>query len=97
MAIEVKQQKSSNLGPFLIIAIILIIIGWLAWSFLKPSDFFKQPDIKDILPSSSQELIDAELNIGQVLNHRVFQTLAPHIIWPLEVPELGRPNPFKPF
>ncbi|MFA5360770.1 MAG: hypothetical protein WC320_02270 [Candidatus Paceibacterota bacterium] len=97
MAIEVKQQKSSNLGSFLIIILVLIMIGWLVWEFLKPSDFFKQPDIKDLLPASSQGLIEAELDINQVFNHPVFQTLSPHIVWPLEIPELGRPNPFKPF
>ncbi|MDD5760757.1 MAG: hypothetical protein PHF45_01740 [Candidatus Pacebacteria bacterium] len=97
MAIEVKQQKTGNLGSFLIIILILIMIGWLAWEFLKPSDFLKQPDIKDLLPSSSQELVEAKLDIGQVFNHPVFKTLTSHIIWPLEIPELGRFNPFKPF
>jgi hypothetical protein len=79
------------------IILVLIIIGWVGWSFLKPSKILKTPEIEDLLPSSSQELIEAKLDIGIILNNSVFQTLSSHITWPLDVPDLGRANPFKPF
>jgi len=97
MAIEIKKQKNNNILLYLFIILILSLIGWIGWSFLKPSDIFSKPDIEDLLPSSSQELIEAKLNIGIILNHPVFQTLSSHIAWPLDVPDLGRTNPFKPF
>jgi hypothetical protein len=97
MAIEIKKQKKNNIGLFLIIIFVLIIIGWIGWNFLKPIEILKKPEIKDLLPLSSQELIDAKLDIGKVLNNVVFQTLGSHITWPLDIPDLGRPNPFKPF
>jgi len=75
----------------------LIMVGWIGWNFLKPSRILKTPEVKDLLPSSSQELIEAKLDIGIVSNHPVFQELISHITWPLDVPDLGRANPFKSF
>jgi hypothetical protein len=97
MAIEIKQQKQSKLGSFLIIILILAILGWLGWNFLKPIEIFQEPSITDLLPDVSQELIYAELNIGKVFNHSVFQTLTSHVVWPLEIPNLGRENPFQAY
>lgn len=97
MAIEIKQQRQNNLGPILVIILVIVVIGWLGWNFLKPMEILQKPDIKDLLPDSSQELIYAELDISKVFNHSVFQTLTSHIVWPLEVPELGRINPFQAF
>ena len=97
MAIEIKKQKKNNIFLYLVIILLLIIIGWVGWSFFKPSDIFSKPDIEDLLPTSSQELIGAKLNIGIVSNNPIFQTLNPHIAWPLDVPDLGRINPFKSF
>lgn len=97
MAIEIKKQKKNNILLYLLIVFILFLVGWVGWSFLKPSKIFKTPEIKDLLPPSSQELIGSKLDIGIILNHPVFQTLNPHITWPLDVPDLGRPNPFKAF
>ena len=97
MAIEIKKQKKNNIFLYLVIILLLIIIGWVGWSFFKPSDIFSKPDIEDLLPTSSQELIEAKLDIGIVSNHPVFQTLNPHIAWPLDVPDLGRINPFESF
>ncbi len=97
MAIEIKKQKKNNILSYLVMILILIIVGWIGWSFFKPGEIFQKPDIENLLPSSSQELIEAKLDIGIILNHPVFQTLNPHITWPLDVPDLGRPNPFKHF
>jgi len=97
MAIEIKKQKKNNILSYLLIILVLFLVGWAGWSFLKPSKILKTPEIKDLLPSSSQELIEAKLDIGIILNHPVFQTLNSHITWPLDVPDLGRPNPFKSF
>ncbi|MDD3487744.1 MAG: hypothetical protein PHH35_00025 [Candidatus Pacebacteria bacterium] len=97
MAIEIRQNKQSNLGGLIIFILVLVIGGWLAWSFLKPIDLFQKPKIEDLLPSSVQELISAELNVSQIFNHPVFYTLTAHVVWPLEVPQLGRKNPFNPF
>jgi len=97
MAIEIKKQKKNNILLYLIVILFLIVIGWIGWSLFKPNDIFSKPEIEDLLPSSSQELIGAELNIGIVSNNPIFQTLNPHIAWPLDVPDLGRANPFKAF
>lgn len=97
MAIEIKQQKNSNLGVLLILVLILIIGGWLVWNFLKPIELLQKPKIEDILPHSTQQLMNIELNINQVFDHPVFNTLVSHIVWPLEIPSLGRENPFEPF
>jgi hypothetical protein len=97
MAIEIKKQKKNNVLLYIVIILGLIIVGWIDWNFLKPSRVFKTPEAKDLLPSSSQELIEAKLDIGIVSNHPVFQALISHITWPLGIPDLGRANPFKPF
>ena len=97
MAIEIKQQKKNNIFIYLVIILLLIMIGWVGWSFFKPSKIFSEPDIEDLLPTSSQELIEAKLDIEMVSNNPVFQTLNSHISWPLDVPDLGRVNPFKSF
>ncbi|MDD3098502.1 MAG: hypothetical protein PHU82_01580 [Candidatus Pacebacteria bacterium] len=97
MAIEIKQQKQSKLGTILLIIVVLAILGWLGWNFLKPIEIFQKPSISDLLPDASQELIYAELNIGRVFDHSVFKTLTSHIVWPLEIPDLGRANPFQSF
>ena len=97
MAIEIKKQKKNNTLLYLFIILVLFLIGWIGWSFFKPGEIFQKPDIEDLLPSSSQELIKVKLDIGIVSNHPVFQTLISHITWPLDVPDLGRANPFKPF
>ncbi|RLG15493.1 hypothetical protein DRN69_02930 [Candidatus Pacearchaeota archaeon] len=97
MAIEIKQQKKNNIFIYLVIILLLIMIGWVGWSFFKPSKIFSEPDIEDLLPTSSQELIEAKLDIEMVSNNPVFQTLNSHISWPLDIPDLGRVNPFKSF
>jgi len=95
MAIEIKKQKRSNILSYFLIILVLFLIGWIGWSFFKPGEIFQKPNIENLLPSSSQELIEAKLDIGIILNDSVFQTLSPHITWPLDVPDLGRANPFK--
>ena len=95
MAIEIKKQKRSNILSYFLIILVLFLIGWIGWSFFKPGEIFQKPNIENLLPSSSQELIEAKLDIGIILNDPVFQTLSPHITWPLDVPDLGRANPFK--
>ena len=95
MAIEIKKQKRSNILSYFLIILVLFLIGWIGWSFFRPGEIFQKPNIEDLLPSSSQELIEAKLDIGIILNNPVFQTLSPHITWPLDVPDLGRANPFK--
>jgi len=97
MAIEIKKQKKNNVLLYLVIILSLIMVSWIGWNFLKPSRILKAPDAKDLLPSSSQELIEAKLDIGMISNHPVFQALISHITWPLDVPDLGRANPFKSF
>lgn len=97
MAIEIKKQKKNNILSYFLIILILFLVGWIGWSFLKPSKILKKPEIEDLLSSSSQELIEAKLDIGIILNNSVFQTLGSHITWPLDVPDLGRDNPFKSF
>ena len=97
MAIEIKKQKKSNILSYLLIILVLFLIGWIAWGFLRPGEIFQKRNIEDLLSSSSQELIEAKLDIDMILNHPVFKTLSPHIIWPLDVPDLGRANPFKVF
>jgi len=97
MAIEIKKQKKNNIFLYLVIILLLITIGWVGWNFLKPSEIFSKPDIKDLLPSSSQDLIEDRIEIEIISNDPVFQTLNSHITWPLDVPDLGRANPFKPF
>jgi hypothetical protein len=97
MAIEIKKQKKSNILSYLLIILVLFLIGWISWGLLKPGEIFQKPNIEDLLSSSSQELIEAKLDIGMVLNHPVFETLDSHITWPLDVPDLGRANPFKSF
>ena len=95
MAIEIKKQKRSNALSYFLIILVLFLIGWIGWSFFKPGEIFQKPNIENLLPSSSQELIEVKLDIGIILNNPVFQTLSPHITWPLDVPDLGRANPFK--
>ena len=97
MAIEIKKQKKSNILSYLLIILVLFLIGWISWGLLKPGEIFQKPNIEDLLSSSSQELIEAKLDIGMVLNHPVFETLDSHITWPLDVPDLGRANPFNSF
>lgn len=97
MAIEIKKQKKNNIVLYLIIILILIIVGWIGWDFFKLGKVSPEPKIESLLPSSSQELVQAKLDIDKISNHSVFQTLVSHITWPLNISDLGRPNPFEPF
>ncbi len=97
MAIEIKKQKKNNILLYLLIILVLFLIGWIGWSFFKSGEIFQKPDIEDLLSPSSQEFIEAKLDIGIISNHSIFQTLSPHITWPLDIPDLGRANPFKSF
>jgi len=99
MAIEVQQEKKGNpLIWIIIIAVVLAIGVWFVKNFLRPEEILQKPKIEDVLPSSaSQQLIKANLNIDSILSNQIFQTLAPHITWPLASSTLGRQNPFQPF
>jgi cytoskeletal protein RodZ len=98
MAIEVQQEKKGNPLIWIIITAVVLVIGvWVVRNFLKPEEILQKPKIEDVLPSAaSQELVKANLNINSILNNQIFQTLAPHITWPLVSPALGRQNPFQP-
>lgn len=97
MAIDIQQEKKGNPLIWIIIIIIVLIIGvWFVKNFLRPEELLQKPKIEDVLPSSaSQQLIKANLNIDSILSNQIFQTLAPHITWPLVSPVLGRQNPFQ--
>jgi len=99
MAIEIKQDKKGS--PWLWIIILIVIFGlgiWLIKTFLKPEELLTKPKMEDILPTpSSQQLLDANLDMSGILTNPVFNTLAPHITWPLTVTQLGRQNPFQSF
>ena len=95
MAIQIQSQKKTNIGLIIAVVVLVLIAGWLGWSFLKPVPINRKPSLQDVLPSSSP--VPSELHVNKVLNSPVFQTLIPHITWPLSIPSLGRSNPFKPF
>lgn len=99
MAIEIKQEKKGNPLIWIIIIIVVLAIGvWFVNNFLRPEEILQKPKTEDVLPSPiSSEVMNAKLNINGILNNTIFQTLAPHITWPLASPALGRQNPFKPF
>ncbi len=98
MAIEVQQEKKGNpLIWIIIIAVVLAIGFWFVKNFLRPEEILQKPKIEDVLPSSaSQQLIKANLNIDSILGNQIFQTLAPHITWPLPSVQLGKQDIFKP-
>jgi len=96
MAIEIKTEKKFNFS-LLFIIFLLAVLGWFVWNFLKPIKIAKKPRLEELLPPASQELIQAQLDINKILNHPVFQGLVSHISWPINVPALGRQNPFQPF
>lgn len=98
MAIEVQQEKKGNpLIWIIIIAVVLAIGFWFVKNFLMPEEILQKPKIEDVLPSSaSQQLIKANLNIDSILGNQIFQTLAPHITWPLPSVQLGKQDIFKP-
>jgi hypothetical protein len=99
MAIEIQQNKRHNPIFGIIVAVVIIGVGfWFVKNFLRPSDLFQAPQPADVLPSPiSQQLAKASLNINGILTDPVFQTLSAHITWPLPTSELGRSNPFQPF
>jgi len=99
MAIDVQQEKKGNPLIWIIIIIVVLVIGfWFVKNFLRPEEILQKPKIEDVLPSSaSQQLIKANLNIDSILSNQIFQTLTPHITWPLVSSALGRQNPFQPF
>jgi cytoskeletal protein RodZ len=99
MAIDVQQEKKGNPLIWIIIIIVVLVIGfWFVKNFLRPEEILQKPKIEDVLPSSaSQQLIKANLNIDSILSNQIFQTLIPHITWPLVSSALGRQNPFQPF
>jgi hypothetical protein len=98
MAIEIKQEKKgSPLLWIIIIVVVLAISFWFVTNFLRPEEILQKPKIEDVLPSAaSQELIKANLNIDSILSNQIFQTLAPHITWPLPSVQLGKQDIFKP-
>jgi flagellar basal body-associated protein FliL len=98
MAIEIKQEKKGSPLLWIIIIVVVLAIGfWFVTNFLRPEEIVQKPKIEDVLPSSaSQELIKANLNIDSILSNQIFQTLAPHITWPLPSVQLGKQDIFKP-
>ena len=96
MAIQIQSRKKTNIGLIIAVVVLVVIAGWLGWSFFKPIQPGKELNLQDVLPSSSS-LIPSELQLNKVLDNPVFQTLIPHITWPLSIPSLGRSNPFRPF
>lgn len=97
MAIEIQQEKQGNPFVWLIIILLIGVVGWFIWQFFEPVKYIKQPELKDILPSSSQLLVEAKLDTQGVINNPVFQSLSSHIEWPLPAIQLGKTNPFLPF
>lgn len=97
MAIEIQQEKQGNPFVWIIVILIIGVLGWFGWQFFEPSKYVKQPELKDILPSSSQLLLEAKLDIQSVINNPVFQNLSSHIQWPLPPVSLGKTNPFQSF
>ncbi|MGB9726750.1 MAG: hypothetical protein ACPLXB_01555 [Minisyncoccia bacterium] len=97
MAIEIQQEKKGNPFIWLIILVILGLIGWFGWQFFEPLKYVKQPEMKELLPFTSQLLIEAKLDTQGVINHPVFQNLNSHIEWPLPSGQLGKTNPFQPY
>jgi len=99
MAIEIKQEKKGNPLIWIIILVVILGIGfWVVKTFLKPEEILSKPRMEDILPSpDSVRLNQADLNMSSILDNPIFQTLAPHISWPLPVSSLGHQNPFKQF
>ena len=98
MAIEIKQEKKGSPLIWIIIIVVVLAIGfWFVTNFLRPEEIVQKPKIEDVLPSAaSQELIKANLNIDSILSNQIFQTLAPHITWPLPSVQLGKQDIFKP-
>lgn len=97
MAITVQQTKKGGGISFIIILLILIIGGWLAFNLLKRTESIIQPKLEELLSPKSQEVISAQLDINKILNNPIFLSLTPHIKWPLDLPQLGKNNPFLPF
>lgn len=97
MAIEIPQERQSNPFLWLVLIGLLGVAGWFAWQFFQPVKLIKKPELREILPASSQLLIEAKLDTQSVLNHPVFQNLTSHINWPLPPVQLGKPNPFQKF
>ena len=98
MAIDVQQGKKGNPLIWIIIMVVVLAIGfWFVKNFLKPEEILQKPKIEDVLPSAaSQELVKANLNIDSILSNQIFQTLAPHITWPLPSVQLGKQDIFRP-
>ena len=97
MAIEIQKQKTSNLSTIIIIAIVIVIGIWLVSSLLKEhpvsltiEDVFNTPEV-------TRGLEEVELNTGLVLNNPIFLSLTSHVVWPPELPQFGKSNPFLPF
>jgi len=99
MAIEIQTERKNNPLLWIIILVIILVIGfWVVKNFFQSGDVTIRPKAEEVLPSSvSQKVAQADLNVQGILNNPVFQTLTPHISWPLPTVTLGRPNPFQPF
>lgn len=99
MAIEIQQVNRGSPIPKILFIVVILVAGiWFVKNFLKPEEILPKPNLEDVLPSAaSQDIIKANLNIDNILNNAIFQTLAPHISWPLASSDLGRQNPFQPF
>ncbi|MGB9680864.1 MAG: hypothetical protein ACPLXL_00655 [Minisyncoccia bacterium] len=95
MAIEIQKKKKGGVS-LLIILLVLVMGGWLLFNLIKKTEFI-QPKIEEVLSPTSQEIITAQLDINKILNNPVFLSLTPHISLPLNLPQLGKTNPFLPF
>ncbi len=97
MAIEIKKENKSNLGSWIMILLIVVLGVWILFQFIRPVKLIHIPRPEDVLPQSSYELVQAQLDIQGVLQDPVFQTLSSHISWPPSEVPLGKSNPFRPF
>ena len=97
MAIEISQEKKFN-WKLIIVILILVIIGYLVWLFLQPSEnILKKTNTTEVVPPTTMQITNISLNINQILQNPIFTQLISHINLPLITPQTGRTNPFLPF
>jgi len=98
MAIEVPKEKKNHSLLWLGIIILILVAAYFAWRLFFPSSkIISEPDMTKLVGPTTQQVQKLELDINQVINHPVFQTLKSHLLSPLTTGPLGRTNPFLPF
>ena len=95
----VFKKKRSGISIWLIIALVVVVLLVILayFIFTRPNTAPAAELFNKIFPSDSglNQLQEVDLDINSIINHSNFSILKEFGPIPLQIPPLGKPNPFQ--